>query len=128
MSGPALAKSSLPPEGKTMADPVSERINGLVTSNDIVLFMKGIPAAPQCGFSAAVVQVLSQIGVAFKSFNVLADPELREGIKTYSNWPTVPQLYVKGEFIGGADIVREMFNTGELTVLLAAKDSAATAH
>ncbi|MGD0633335.1 MAG: Grx4 family monothiol glutaredoxin [Beijerinckiaceae bacterium] len=111
-----------------MADPISERINGLVTSNDVVLFMKGIPAAPQCGFSAAVVQVLSQIGVPFKSFNVLADPELREGIKAYSNWPTVPQLYIKGEFIGGADIVREMFSTGELTALLAATDSPAIAH
>ena len=83
-------------------------------SNDVVLFMKGTPVFPQCGFSAAVVQVLSHLGVPFKGIDILADPELREGIKVYSNWPTIPQLYVKGEFVGGCDIIREMFETGEL--------------
>ena len=95
-------------------NPTFDRIKQDLSSNDVVLFMKGTPVFPQCGFSAAVVQVLSHIGVPFKGIDILADPELREGIKTYSNWPTIPQLYVKGEFVGGCDIIREMFETGEL--------------
>jgi monothiol glutaredoxin len=98
-------------------NPVFERIKQDIADNDVVLYMKGTPVFPQCGFSAAVVQVLSHIGVRFKGIDILADPELREGIKVYSSWPTIPQLYVKGEFVGGCDIVREMFETGELTEL-----------
>ncbi|MFX4223211.1 MAG: Grx4 family monothiol glutaredoxin [Thalassobaculum sp.] len=94
------------------------RIDGEVASSDVVLFMKGTPVFPQCGFSAVVVQVLSHIGVKFKGINVLDDPSLREGIKEYSSWPTIPQLYVKGEFVGGCDIIREMFETGELMELM----------
>jgi monothiol glutaredoxin len=85
-----------------------------VKTNDVFLFMKGTPDFPQCGFSNQVVQILDYLGVAYQSANVLADQSLREGIKAYANWPTIPQLYVKGEFIGGADIVREMFQSGEL--------------
>ena len=94
--------------------PIFDRIKQDITSNDVVLYMKGTPVFPQCGFSAAVVQVLTHLGVQFKGIDILADPELREGIKVYSSWPTIPQLYVKGEFVGGCDIVREMFETGEL--------------
>ncbi|MCR9071164.1 MAG: Grx4 family monothiol glutaredoxin [Alphaproteobacteria bacterium] len=94
------------------------RIDGEVASSDVVLFMKGTPVFPQCGFSAVVVQVLSHLGVKFKGINVLDDPSLREGIKEYSSWPTIPQLYVKGEFVGGCDIIREMFETGELMEML----------
>lgn len=94
------------------------RIDGEVASSDVVLFMKGTPVFPQCGFSAVVVQVLSHLGVKFKGINVLDDPSLREGIKEYSSWPTIPQLYVKGEFVGGCDIIREMFETGELMELM----------
>jgi monothiol glutaredoxin len=101
-----------------MQNAVSERIKDIVSSDDVVLFMKGVPTAPQCGFSAAVVQVLSQLGVPFRSVDVLADIEIREGVKAYSSWPTIPQLYVKGEFLGGADIAREMFRSGELQSLL----------
>ena len=108
-----------------MTDPTAERIKGIVGGNEVVLFMKGIPAAPQCGFSAAVVQILSQLAVPFKSVDVLADQAIREGIKVYSDWPTIPQLYVKGEFVGGCDIVREMFQAGELTALLNEKGVAA---
>ena len=104
-----------------MADKTAERIQSIIDSSDVVLFMKGVPAQPQCGFSAAVVQVLSGAGVPFESFNVLSDPYIREGIKEFSNWPTIPQLYVKGEFIGGCDIVREMAASGELTQLFADK-------
>ena len=93
---------------------VFDRIRDEIGKNDVLLFMKGTPVFPQCGFSAAVVDVLSQLGVKFKGVNVLADDGLRNGIKTFSNWPTIPQLYVKGEFIGGCDIIREMFETGEL--------------
>ncbi|UFZ04218.1 Grx4 family monothiol glutaredoxin [Bradyrhizobium ontarionense] len=99
----------------------SERIQKLIDSNDIVLFMKGVPAAPQCGFSAAVAQILAKLDVPYESVNVLADPFIREGIKEFSNWPTIPQLYVKGEFVGGCDIVREMFQAGELATLLTDK-------
>jgi monothiol glutaredoxin len=100
---------------------VQKKISQQVTDNAIVLYMKGIPQSPQCGFSAATVQLLNACGVQdFTAVDVLADPEIRDGIKTYSNWPTVPQLYVKGEFIGGADIVREMHEEGELQKLIAA--------
>ena len=94
--------------------PVFERIKTEIEEQDVVLFMKGTPVFPQCGFSAAVVQILSHIGVKFKSVDVLSDMEIREGIKAFSNWPTIPQLYVKGEFVGGCDIIREMFEEGEL--------------
>jgi monothiol glutaredoxin len=105
-----------------MADnPAFDSIKKDIADNDIVLFMKGTPMFPQCGFSAAVVQVLTHLGVKFKGVNVLADGELRQGIKEFSNWPTIPQLYVKGEFIGGCDIVREMAETGELEQLFQEK-------
>jgi monothiol glutaredoxin len=91
-----------------------DRIRQQVSDNPVVLFMKGTPVFPQCGFSATVVQILSHMGVKFKGIDVLADSSVREGIKEFSSWPTIPQLYVKGEFIGGCDIVREMFETGEL--------------
>ena len=100
---------------------IHDRIAQDVASSDVVLFLKGTPVFPQCGFSAAVVQILSTLGVKFKAFDVLKDPELREGIKAFSNWPTIPQLYVKGEFVGGCDIVREMDETGELKSFLAEK-------
>lgn len=95
-----------------------ERIEGEITGGDVVLFMKGTPIFPQCGFSAAVVQVLNHMNVPFKGINVLDDMGVREGIKEFSQWPTIPQLYVKGEFVGGCDIVREMFETGELAEML----------
>ena len=104
-----------------MTNPAFERIEADVKSNPVVLFMKGTPVFPQCGFSARVVQVLSHIGVPFKGVNVLEDMEVREGIKAYANWPTIPQLYVKGEFVGGCDIIREMFQAGELQQLFADK-------
>ena len=91
-----------------------DRIAADVGSNDVVLFMKGTPVFPQCGFSAAVVQILSDLGVRFKAIDVLKDPEVRQGIKEFSNWPTIPQLYVKGEFVGGCDIIREMYEADEL--------------
>ncbi len=97
---------------------VFERIKQDVTSNPVVLYMKGTPVFPQCGFSAAVVQILSELGVKFKGIDVLTDPEIRQGIKEFSSWPTIPQLYVKGEFVGGCDIIREMAETGELKQLL----------
>jgi len=102
-------------------NPVFERIGAEISENDVVLFMKGTPQFPQCGFSAAVVKVLSQLGVAFTAVNVLDDDRLREGIKNFSNWPTIPQLYVKGELVGGCDIVREMHKSGELRPLLQGK-------
>ena len=104
-----------------MDNTVSERIRQDITDNPVVLFMKGSPVFPQCGFSAAVVQILSHLGVKFKGVDVLSDPEIREGIKEFSSWPTIPQLYVKGEFVGGCDIVREMYETGELAELLTAR-------
>jgi monothiol glutaredoxin len=107
--------------------PVFQRIQNEIDSNPIVLFMKGVPNAPQCGFSAAVCQALMLAGVEFKGVNVLADMEIREGIKQYSNWPTIPQLYVKGEFVGGCDIVREMYQSGELQQLFADKGIKTTA-
>ena len=101
-----------------MDDTVQQRIAQDVADYPVVLFMKGTPVFPQCGFSAAVVQILSHLGVKFKGIDVLADPEIRQAIKEFSNWPTIPQLYVKGEFVGGCDIVREMFESGELEQLL----------
>ncbi|MBL8630130.1 MAG: Grx4 family monothiol glutaredoxin [Rhodospirillaceae bacterium] len=103
-------------------NPAIEAIKKDIAENDVVLFMKGTPMFPQCGFSAAVVQVLTHFGVKFKGVNVLADDDLRQGIKDFANWPTIPQLYVKGEFIGGCDIVREMAQSGELEQLF--KDKA----
>ena len=99
-------------------NPVTQRIQQTIGDTDVVLFMKGTPVFPQCGFSATVVQVLSLMGVKFKSFDVLEDPEVRDAIKNFSDWPTIPQLYVKGEFVGGCDIVREMYESGELTEFL----------
>ena len=96
-------------------------IDNEVKSNDIVLFMKGTPDFPQCGFSGQVVQILDYLGVDYKGINVLADADIRQGIKDYSNWPTIPQLYVKGEFVGGCDIVREMFQAGEIQAYLTEK-------
>ena len=101
--------------------PVNDRIQAEINSQDVVLFMKGNPMFPQCGFSAATVQALSMAGVKFGSVDVLQDAEIREGIKQFSSWPTIPQLYVKGEFVGGCDIVREMFETGELQEMLKEK-------
>ena len=95
-------------------NPVFDRIRETVDGNDVVLFMKGTPVFPQCGFSALVVQVMTLLGVQFKGINVLEDPEVREGIKAFSDWPTIPQLYVKGEFVGGCDIVKEMYEAGEI--------------
>jgi monothiol glutaredoxin len=100
---------------------VNDKIQQQVTSNPVVLYMKGSPAFPQCGFSGAAVQMLKACGVdRFFSVDVLADPEIRQGIKDYANWPTIPQLYVKGEFVGGADIMREMYQSGELQKVLEA--------
>jgi monothiol glutaredoxin len=106
---------------------VADRIKSDITENDIVLYMKGTPVFPQCGFSAAVVGVLTHMGVKFKGINILEDAELRQGIKEFSNWPTIPQLYVKGEFVGGCDIVREMYQSGELQTLLGDKGIATKA-
>jgi len=102
-----------------MTDAAHDRIKTEITDNTVVLYMKGTPLFPQCGFSARVVQILSHVGVPFKGVNVLADAEIRDGIKSFSNWPTIPQLYVKGEFVGGCDIISEMFQAGELQSLLA---------
>ena len=97
---------------------VFDRIRDEIGKNDVLLFMKGTPVFPQCGFSAAVVEVLSDLGVKFHGINILVDAELRQGIKEFSQWPTIPQLYVKGEFVGGCDVVTEMFHSGELETLL----------
>lgn len=102
-------------------NPVFTRIRQEITETPVVLFMKGTPMFPQCGFSAAVVQALSNMGVKFKGIDVLSDPGLREGIKQFTNWPTIPQLYVGGEFVGGCDIVREMYASGELQQLFEEK-------
>ncbi len=105
-----------------MSEPqVFDRIRDEIAKHDVLLFMKGTPVFPQCGFSAAVVDILSQLGVRFHGVNILVDQELRQGIKDFSQWPTIPQLYVKGEFVGGCDIVREMFETGELEQFLKEK-------
>ncbi len=99
-------------------NPMAEEIRKAIAENDVVLFMKGTPVFPQCGFSATVVQVLTHLGVRFKGIDVLQDPALRQAIKEFSRWPTIPQLYVKGEFVGGCDIIREMYQSGELVELL----------
>jgi monothiol glutaredoxin len=105
-----------------MTAPVFERIQSTIDDHDVTVFMKGTADTPMCGFSAMVVDILGRLGVSFKDVNVLDDPELRQGIKDFTNWPTIPQLYVKGEFIGGCDIVREMAQTGELQQLLKDKN------
>jgi len=106
-----------------MTDPVTlNQIQKDITENAIVLYMKGTPEAPQCGFSSLVVQILSHLKIPFKAINVLSDPNVRDGIKKFSNWPTIPQLYIHGEFIGGCDIVKEMYQCGELQALLKSKE------
>lgn len=97
---------------------IQNTIKQLIQDNEVILFMKGTSELPQCGFSSVVVQVLNKLNIPFKDVNVLTDPELRQGIKDFSNWPTIPQLYIKGEFIGGCDIVREMYQAGELQEIL----------
>jgi monothiol glutaredoxin len=104
-----------------MTNPAFERIESEIKSSPVVLYMKGTPVFPQCGFSARVVQILSHLGVPFKGVNVLEDMEIREGIKAYTNWPTIPQLYINGEFVGGCDIIMEMFQAGELQSMLKEK-------
>lgn len=106
-----------------MAD-IKERISGIVSENEVVLFMKGTPLFPQCGFSSRAVAILEHCGVAYESVDVLQDMDVRQGIKTYSDWPTIPQLYVKGEFVGGSDIMTEMFEAGELAELMEQKQVA----
>ncbi len=110
-----------------MSNPTFDRITNDITTNPVMLYMKGNAMFPQCGFSARVVQILTHIGVPFQTANVLEDPALRDGIKAFSNWPTIPQLYVKGEFVGGCDIVREMYQAGELATLLSSKGIEAAA-
>ncbi len=107
---------------------IHEKIRKTIADNDVVLFMKGTTKFPQCGFSAQVAKILDHLGVPFKDVNVLEDSALREGIKSFTNWPTIPQLYVKGEFVGGADIVREMFQEGELHALIHDKGIPHTTH
>ena len=102
-------------------NPVFESIRQDLSDNPVVLYMKGTPAFPQCGFSAAVVQALNNLGVEYKGIDVLVDPSLRQGIKEFADWPTIPQLYVKGEFVGGCDIIREMYEAGELQQLIQSK-------
>ncbi len=104
-----------------MSEETNKKINDLVKNNKVFLFMKGTPEVPQCGFSLAVANILKHLNVNFKSANVLEDENLRQGIKTYSDWPTIPQLYIAGEFVGGCDIVKEMFEKGELKSLLEKK-------
>ena len=107
---------------------VAERIRADLSANDVVLYMKGTATFPQCGFSAQAAQILAMLGVKFKSVDILADPQMRQAIKDYSNWPTLPQLYIKGTFIGGCDIMREMTQSGELQKLLVEKGIATTAE
>ena len=104
-----------------MANPTTDRIQSDITANPVMLYMKGNAMFPQCGFSAQVVKILTHLGVPFHTANVLEDPTLREGIKAFTNWPTTPQLYVAGEFVGGCDIVTEMYQSGELETLLTEK-------
>ena len=123
----AMPQEAVPQKEANMS--IEQFIDNEVKSNDVVLFMKGTPQFPQCGFSGQVVQILDHVGVGYKGLNVLESADLRDGIKTYSNWPTIPQLYVKGEFVGGCDIIREMFQAGELQSLfkergIALKESA----
>ena len=100
---------------------VSQNIENEIKSNDVMLFMKGTPVFPQCGFSASTVGVLNHLGIKFSTVNVLENENIRQGIKEYANWPTIPQLYVKGEFVGGCDIIREMYESGELNELISSK-------
>ncbi len=109
-------------------DATSERIDGIVKSNDVVLFMKGTPMFPQCGFSSKAIAILEHLNVDFHPVDVLQDMEVRQGIKAYSDWPTIPQLYVKGEFVGGSDIMMEMFEAGELQALMSDSGVAAPAR
>jgi monothiol glutaredoxin len=97
---------------------INDQIKNIINTNDVVLFMKGTPEMPQCGFSMTVCNILKELKIKFNGINVLADPEIRQGIKDFSNWPTVPQLYIKGEFIGGCDIAKEMYEKGELQKIL----------
>ena len=101
---------------------IKEKLKEIITSNDVCLFMKGVPDAPQCGFSMAVANILKHLNINFKGIDVLTDENIRQGIKEYSEWPTIPQLYIKGEFIGGCDIIKEMFENGELKNLLKNKN------
>ena len=110
-----------------MTDPTQARIGEIVNGSDVVLFMKGTPYFPQCGFSSRAVAILERLGVEFGSFDVLQDAEIRAGIKEFSDWPTIPQLYVKGEFVGGSDIMMEMYEAGELGALMAEKGVPTTA-
>jgi monothiol glutaredoxin len=121
----AMPQGAVPKKEAKMS--IEQFIDNEVKSNDVVLFMKGTPQFPQCGFSGQVVQILDHVGVGYKGLNVLESADLRDGIKTYSNWPTIPQLYVKGEFVGGCDIIREMFQAGELQQLFADKGVAVNA-
>ena len=105
-----------------MDETLQQRIQGIIESNDVVLFMKGTKHFPQCGFSATVVEVLRRSGSEFQDVNVLEDPAIRQGIKEFANWPTIPQLYVRGKFVGGCDIIREMYEKGELDAVLSAKE------
>jgi monothiol glutaredoxin len=107
-----------------MADETQARIAQIVASNEVLLFMKGTPLFPQCGFSSKAIAILDHLGVRYETLDVLQDPEVRAGIKEFSDWPTIPQLYVKGEFVGGSDIMMEMFDAGELTVLMDEADVA----
>jgi monothiol glutaredoxin len=120
-----LTDAAAPAGQASAADPVAAFIGETIGHNDVVLFMKGVPDQPRCGFSAVTVQILDHLGVDFVGVDVLQDDALRQGIKTYSDWPTIPQLYVKGEFVGGSDIVREMFAAGELKTLLQEKGALA---
>ena len=104
-----------------MENSVKEKIENLINESEVMLFMKGTPEMPQCGFSAAVVGVLNHLGIKFSTVNVLENENIRQGIKEYANWPTIPQLYVKGEFVGGCDIIREMYESGELNELISSK-------
>ena len=124
-AGQAKPQGAEPQKEANMS--IEQFIDNEVKSNDVVLFMKGTPQFPQCGFSGQVVQILDHVGVGYKGLNVLESAELRNGIKTYSNWPTIPQLYVKGEFVGGCDIIREMFQAGELQQLFSEKGVAVNA-
>ncbi|UZK66169.1 Grx4 family monothiol glutaredoxin [Sphingomonas sp. M1-B02] len=110
-----------------MSDDVNARIQGLVDGSDVLLFMKGSPLFPQCGFSSRAIAILNHLGVEFESVDVLQDQGVRQGIKAFSDWPTIPQLYVKGEFVGGSDIMMEMYESGELAQMMADKGVAATA-
>ena len=103
-------------------NPVFDRIRNTISESEVVLFMKGTPVFPQCGFSALAVQVMGLLGVKFKGINVLEYPEIRDGIKSFSDWPTIPQLYVKGEFVGGSDIIKEMYESGEIQSFFESKN------